>query len=64
MSPLAAFVLGLLVGWVVEWIIDWIYWRRRTADSARQAEQLREQLKAAEAHNYNLDHELMLQPVP
>lgn len=32
MSPIAAFVLGLLVGWVVEWIIDWVYWRRRTAD--------------------------------
>jgi predicted flap endonuclease-1-like 5' DNA nuclease len=32
MSPIAAFVLGLLVGWVIEWIIDWVYWRRRTTD--------------------------------
>ncbi len=63
MSPLAAFVLGLLVGWVVEWIIDWIYWRRRTADSARQVEQLREEAKATEARNADLEHQLMLQKV-
>jgi predicted flap endonuclease-1-like 5' DNA nuclease len=29
MTPLIAFILGLLVGWLVEWIIDWFYWRRR-----------------------------------
>lgn len=29
MTPIAAFVLGLLIGWLVEWVIDWIYWRRR-----------------------------------
>ena len=29
MTPIAAFVLGLLIGWLIEWIIDWVYWRRR-----------------------------------
>jgi predicted flap endonuclease-1-like 5' DNA nuclease len=29
MSPIAAFILGLLIGWLIEWIIDWLYWRRR-----------------------------------
>jgi predicted flap endonuclease-1-like 5' DNA nuclease len=30
MSPVAAFIIGLLVGWIIEWIIDWLYWRRRS----------------------------------
>ncbi len=42
MSPIAAFVLGLIVGWVIEWIIDWIYWRRRIAEMTQR-------LQAAEA---------------
>lgn len=33
MSPILAFVLGLLGGWLVEWVIDWAYFRRR--DRAR-----------------------------
>lgn len=29
MTPIPAFVLGLLIGWLVEWLIDWTYWRRK-----------------------------------
>lgn len=32
MTPIFAFVLGLLTGWVTEWIVDWLYWRRRTGE--------------------------------
>jgi predicted flap endonuclease-1-like 5' DNA nuclease len=29
MTPIIAFVAGLLIGWLVEWVIDRFYWRRR-----------------------------------
>lgn len=41
MTPLVAFILGLLVGWLVEWFIDWIYWRRRQAELQAQLEKAR-----------------------
>lgn len=30
MTPLFAFILGLLIGWLIEWLIDYFYWRRRS----------------------------------
>lgn len=49
MSPIAAFILGLLIGWLVEWIIDWIYWRRRYQGYEAEAAASRERIAALEA---------------
>lgn len=48
MSPIAAFVLGLLVGWIIEWIIDWWYWRRRVSVLERSLSQAKNRLGTAE----------------
>lgn len=38
MSPIVAFVLGLLAGWLVEWVIDWVYWRRKKDNGQVEAD--------------------------
>jgi len=45
MTPIAAFVLGLLVGWLIEWVIDWVYWRQRR----ESVDECREKVSALEA---------------
>lgn len=49
MSPIAAFVLGLLVGWLVEWVVDLLYWRRRYMLILRSAKQCQQQVHTLEA---------------
>lgn len=48
MSPIAAFVLGVVVGWVIEWIIDWVYWRRKGAETRRRLDLAESRLAQAE----------------
>lgn len=49
MTPLVAFVLGLLIGWLVEFVIDWFYWRRRYRVFQDAAEQCQQKLGTLES---------------
>ena len=49
MTPIVAFVSGLLVGWLVEWVIDWIYWRRQYQKLESSSSQGRQKVKSLEA---------------
>ena len=48
MSPVVAFILGLLVGWLVEWVIDWVYWRRRTGAAQGSISEYQQRIAALE----------------
>lgn len=59
MSPVTAFIIGLLVGWVIEWIIDWLYWRgRNPAAQTEGLEQYRTRIGALEAELASYKHQL------
>ena len=49
MTPIVAFVLGMLVGWLVEWVIDWIYWRRQYQRVQSSSAQGKQKVKSLEA---------------
>ena len=44
MSPIAIFVLGLLIGWLIEWIIDYFFWRRNCQGLREENLELRRRL--------------------
>ena len=49
MTPVFAFILGLLVGWLIEWVIDWFYWRRRGQHLQVATDQGQQKLATLEA---------------
>jgi NADH-quinone oxidoreductase subunit E len=55
MSPISAFILGLLAGLLIEWIIDWLYWRRRVKELQAEISQAKAGKAAAGYANQNLE---------
>jgi predicted flap endonuclease-1-like 5' DNA nuclease len=53
MSPLVAFILGLLVGLLIEWIIDWVYWRKRLKALQLELDQTSAKLAAKDSQKSN-----------
>ena len=48
MSPIVAFILGLLAGWIIEWLIDWLFPRKKVGAPAQDLSACQEKVQELE----------------